>query len=413
MIKIQLASFFVFGMTFLSLGQSVTFNQFKKEANLRFKCEMAFLLSDYYVDHNHDSIEVVINILIPFSNDKIYSNVVRSTILYIDGRRAVLNQGDILLARRKMYKAINYFYSQQDFEKVVLCYMVIANSYYFQGSFEKAISYYQRATKLAIELDNSVEYLESLFGISRSYVEVGDTIKGLNFLKEYAKLTFENDFPRSFAKAIAYEAMIRFDSGDEKSARILYKKSAGVALSSDLGEEYADGLTNQAIYFYLIEQFDSSEVYFKKALEKRIEVGDIKPIIESNFNLGSLYFGQEDYQNSLPYFRASKYLAKQNGFWLDEKDVNEELLSFHKKSPLNSKLIKQILEDQKRLEKKVEHETKIHSDLDGQLMLWLEDGRLNLKQDTNIVSNSFDWLSIPMLFGLILTSSWFLKRNWN
>lgn len=411
-VKVLLLFLVFWSFQSLASPNSIDAERFEREQNLRAKCQLALLLSDFYFSHKVDSADFVIRELIKHQDDSVYADLVKSTILFIDGKNTIINKGDVPLARRKLFVARNYFFSQQEIELVVVSNMAIGNSYYIEGKFEKSIQFYQRALNLAVKLEESPEYLESLFGIGRSYIELGDTVKGLDFLKEYTDITVKNKFQRSYAKVLAYEAMIHFDTGDIETARLMYQKSVDIALQSNLREEYADGLTNQAIHFYLTEMFDSAEVYFEKALREREEIGAIKPIIESNFNLGSFYLGQENYSKSLTYFLTSKKLANEYGYWLDEKDVNEELIQLNKTYPLSRSLWQKIEKDQKRLEKQVSTKEKLHDDLNRQMEHWLKSGGINTKKIEERKELIARWGVLGGLFLVILTGTWLLKKNW-
>lgn len=395
-----------------SFCQEISFAEFSAIQNVRIKSNAAFNLAEYYFMQRGDSVDVVVAELLKHESDEVYSEVVKAVVLFIRGKQAIINLGDLSLARKKMFAARNYFFSQQDFERVVQSNMNIGNSYYNEGEFQNAIKYYHKALNLAVEFRNYAEYIEPLFAIGRSYVELGDTLKGLDFIDRYAQVVSENNFPTSYSKALAYEAMIHFDSGDTEKARLMYKKSAEVGLQSDLKEIYADGLTNQAIYFYLTNEMDSARWYFENALSVRKEIGAIKQIIESNFNLGSFYFGQERFEKAVEFFLESKNMSKEKGFWIDEKDVNEELLKLNEKFPISTKLLNEVKNDQKRLEKQVDSQSEIHLDLDRQMEYWLESGLSERMQKVTIESKS-NWTAYVVLGMVFLMAVFILKVNWN
>jgi tetratricopeptide (TPR) repeat protein len=101
----------------------------------------------------------------------------------------------------------------------------------------------------------------------------------------------------------------------------------------------AQVLTNLGAYYATVQDFISAKNYFNQALALRIKINHRKGILESYYNLGSLAYMQNDFEDAENIFFLGLERAKKAAFISDQIDFLEMLVEIQKETKNKDKEI--------------------------------------------------------------------------
>ncbi len=355
---VKYLSFVLIFINFTYVFGQVTYQQYEEEKDLYKKTEIAYTLICDYEMNNLDSSRLLATQLILLGKENGFEYSIAM------GEYGV---GSYYLRTGKQEKAIPflksalvYFKSKEDYKIVSEILNEIGNSYAMNGEYTNAIESYISSMDFGFISNDETAAFNGQIGLAKAYFSLGDTLKGETAMMAYIKSCVKHEKYQSISNAYSYLGMIEQDKGNLNESINLIDKSIYYGLKSDSKLQLSHVYTNKAIIFFSIEEYDSSLIFFEKALELRKELSRPRQICEAYFNLASYYIERGDYSQAIIEIEKSILMAQGNGLLQDEYD-GVELLEFiydeigdDKAKEEQSALLGELsfkMEDKKRLNK--------------------------------------------------------------
>jgi tetratricopeptide (TPR) repeat protein len=313
----------VFSISLLNSFGQTTYHNFINETNIDKKCRLAEDLSDSYVTSNLDSLKLVGERLLVFSNNK-HNEKGINTAYYILGdyftRTAQEKKGLELLREAK-----NYYLDVKDYNKITQIYNAIGIAYQHLGKYEEACKWYEQSLKYGeLAPDEHVTYM-SLINLSQAYQSMEEYDLAIKNAEEYRDWVLQLGSVKHIANSFAVLGSIALDQ--EKLSQAIYYFDQSFKFAERSGDNSGKGhaYTNIGIAKYLQEKITESEEYFKKAIEYRKNVGHIAFICDAYLNYGGILFEQDKYDLAIASYLEGLNLAKSNKKYLNEIELLEAL----------------------------------------------------------------------------------------
>ncbi len=308
----------------VSIGQ-VSYQQFQNESDLHKKTEIAYSLLNEYSMNSLDSLRLISTqlVLIGKENNIEYS---LSTGQFGLGSY-FLRTGKQKRAIKSLKSSLVFFKSIEDYQLVSEILNEIGNSYAISGEYTNAIESYISSMDFGSISKDETASFNGEIGLAKAYFSLGDTLKGESTLASYIKECIKYEKYQSISNAYGFLGMIEQDKGNQEESMSFLDKSIYYGLKSNSKIQLSHIYTNKAIVFFSVENYDSSLVFFEKALMLRKELRRPRQICESYFNLASFYIERGDLTKAIVEVNSSIVLAKDNFLIQDEYD-GVELLEY-------------------------------------------------------------------------------------
>lgn len=304
-----------------SFGQ--TYREFADEVDIDKKCRLAEDLSFTYVSSDLDSLKLVGEELLIFSNNK-HNKKGINTAYYILGdyliRTAQEKKGLEILRETK-----NYYLSIKDYNKITRVYNAIGIAYQHLGNHEEACKWYKQSLKYGeLAPDEYVTYM-SLINLSQAQQAMGEYDLAIKNAENYRDWVLKLGSAEHIANSFAVLGSIALDQ--EKFSRAIYYFEQELKFAEESGDNSGKGhaYTNIGIAKYLQGEINESEAYFKKAVEFRKNVGHIALLCDAYLNYGGILFEQDKYELAITNYLEGLSIARANKKFLNEIELLEAL----------------------------------------------------------------------------------------
>jgi tetratricopeptide (TPR) repeat protein len=263
-----------------------------------------------YLLANHAPLLECANILFYFYNllpfDSI--NINSSKIQYIIYFESVISVYELILGQER--EAISMFLNR------------LGVLYLYFGNYKLALSSYEKALQININLSNNKGKSASLNNIAEIYQLLGDKNKALEFYQKSIKLTEQEFGLEDPETAIRYNNIARlYDSWKEyNKSLIFYTKSLKIREKVLGFNNYftAQSYNNIGVYYENQGNFKNALYHHKKALSIRENIFGKEHIetSESYHNLGTVYYCLDKFGKSLLFIQKALILReKKLGFY--------------------------------------------------------------------------------------------------
>jgi len=235
--------------------------------------------------------------------------------------------------------AISYFEEVGDYQRASQNAVELGNALLLLGEYDESKYYYRDALELGKYSNDKTDSYNAKYGLGRLYLSTGDTSIALHLLREYRDLAL-NDKKYGAAADVSAVLFNVFDARKNVNLANEYLDSSVVyAQRSGSPIHLSNAYTNQGIRFFDLGVTDSAIYYFKSALKIREEMNNLKLVIESYYNLGSLYAYVDNKEKAKVNFTYSYELAVDAQLTSDAIDALDRIimLSSHSKELINVK----------------------------------------------------------------------------
>ena len=222
--------------------------------------------------------------------------------------------------------ALNFFEKKEDYMLTSELYNNIGHGFLLLGEYDEAVLAYRESIKQGEFSTDETARFNGELGLGRAYVQLGDTALAMKLMSHYHDESIRFSKYEAASDALAYMGMIEYDRGNTEKAKGLYLKSMESSLKSNSLVHLSHAQTNQAIVYFTLGQLDSSLFYFKESLKLRKKLNNIRPIIESYFNLGNYYEEVNDTLEAKRYYLISRELSIEKHFIADQLDAVDALI---------------------------------------------------------------------------------------
>lgn len=366
----------------------VNFQSFIEETDSQVKAEIAIELWDYYTRNNVDTLRLIGNELLTNTDELgVLGRAVGNRVL----GAYYTTIGDFNLGFDELRKSEKKFLDIGAARYLSETYNLLGNSCLATGYYKSGLIFFYRSIYYGLESIDKTDSYNGLLGLGKSYCVIGDTLLGVSLVSEYLKKSVSDSKNEASADAFAYLAQICKEQGEQELSQSLYQMSIKSAKKSLSRTHIANGLNNQAIVHFERGQYDSSLFCFHESLNARIEVGKVKAISESYFNLGSFFWGINTLDSAEYYFRTTYKYASKNELQGDVVDALEDLLGLYTQLNYEEKM--------NRTEKELKlarERLKERANLDNEMLFASLDFSQESKEN-DLVNNS-----ILEVFGVVL-----------
>ncbi len=171
----------------------------------------------------------------------------------------------------------------------------------------QAIDYFQKALRLAREIQNVSEQCDILRLISKTYQSKGFLLLSVAYLRQILKLEFDNKLPTS--KTLGEIAFIFQRLGQLDNALTYYR----LALNNPPIEKETVILNNIAGIYESRGNHEKSLEYYQIALDESRDNGDLQSQIETLNNMGVIYMVLHQRDKAKKVYNEALSLANEIG----------------------------------------------------------------------------------------------------
>ena len=315
--------FLLLTVSFTAKSQS-TYNDYINETAINRKAEICLDLNNLYIRRDIDSLKIVgIELMLEAAETKNrFAEAVAEWMLGTYQIRVGATKNGL----ENLKYALNFFEKKEDYTLISELYNHIGHGFLLLGEYDEAVISYRESLKQGELSPDETAIFNAELGLGRAYIQLGDTALAMKLISHYRDESIRLSKYEAASDALAYMGMIEYDRGSIELARELYLKSMETSLKSNSLVHLSHAQTNQAIVLFSLGKLDSSLHYFNESLRLRIQLNNIRPIIESYFNLGNYYEGISDTLEAERYYLISRKLSIENHFVADHLDAVDALL---------------------------------------------------------------------------------------
>jgi class 3 adenylate cyclase/Tfp pilus assembly protein PilF len=167
-----------------------------------------------------------------------------------------------------------------------------------QGYYNRAITYYEEALKLAEENENKRNIAIFLNNIGSIYDEWGRYDKAIEYFERSLRIKQEIDDEEGIANSLNNIGMVYYVWKKYDDAIQNFKEALALDVKRNDKKQMAMRINNIGISFFEMKNFDSAEFYYRKALGINIESGSKDQVAAQYNNLGMLYLERKDHEQA-------------------------------------------------------------------------------------------------------------------
>ncbi len=292
-----------------SCAQEFSYAAFSAETKPEMRIKMGIESWNYYIKNNIDSLKIVGLELLPTKKQS-----KRDRQLYAVGTR---NLGSYFIRSNDIPKGIGLLNAaKNEFAKQELNVLLsetendLGNAYFLQGNFQLAAQHFLASMKIGQETSDETAGFNGMIGLGKAICASGDTVKGIHYVEQFLSQCLVLQKFESASDACGFLGMIAGEQNKLALMSAYYNRGINYAKRSGSITHQANALNNKAIDFYYHDQLDSTMVYFKRALELRLKVGTINPIVESHYNIAVLHLENGDFDLAKRVAEAGEEIAR-------------------------------------------------------------------------------------------------------
>jgi len=400
---IQTCFFLLYFGTFTLSLYGQTFKSFVKETDTIEKHNTAYQLFNYYLANDLDSLKVLGNELLAFSNKQNYKSGVYLSYhilgdYFVESGQEVKGIGWLLQAK-------NYYFTQQDYNNLTLIYNAIGTGYHRQGMYQKAIDCYQR----------SLLYGELASDVTITNIAQNNMGKALMKLKKYEQARHEvKEFKKWARKQNEYALLANASSVlgeiaiEEKKYEVAinhFIECQQFAKQQNNNAMRAVAYTNMGIVYFLKEDFQNSEKNFFKALEIRKKIKTISSLCDAYLNCGGILFEQGKNKEAIQLYQEGEKTAYKYKKYRHQIELLEALQEAYQGDPKQLEAIEtQLVNAHLNLEKQKEENEK----QDNLINHELEQSQV---VQANTLKNKNMWLTVATIVILSLSVVIYIQKK--
>lgn len=230
----------------------------------------------------------------------------------------------------------------ENFTFLAYCLVAKGHCLKLKGLYKESIDAYAKAGEIWKRMENSLEY-----NLSQSLI-AGSLIPMMKFdeAEELLKVCIKELLPyRKFRTLSSYFSNLgELYANQEKRtlAKLNLEKGVEYALKSKDEGTIARALNYAAIAEYLGGNVDKALEKFESALAYRKEVGDVKLVCESYYNMGTVYFETKQYEAAETNFNLSLEWAQNANLLDDQAEALYELSKIQQAKGNNEQAVKYL-----------------------------------------------------------------------
>ncbi len=304
------------------------FQSYLKANTIEKKCEIADFIAVDFEFNNLDSLRMLAQDLLRCSYQE-KSEKGKNLAFFILGkyfiRVAKEREGIEFINKSK-----NYYFKNDDYNKITEIYNEIGNAYQYLGQHEEACKWYDFSLKYGKKASD--DYISNIASVNlaQAYSKLGNYELAKQHAEQYKDWVLKLGKFKSIANAFSVLGIIELNQESFKQASYYFEQSYEFAKRTNSYAGMGDAYTNLAIIQYYLNDLDSSKTLFKMALDFRKKVKNISKICDAYLNYGGILFELEDYTQAESMYNEGLRLAQKQKSILSELELNQALLELYK-----------------------------------------------------------------------------------
>lgn len=311
----------LFSTGFTSYGQ--TFKQFIESDDIDTKCGIAEELSLEYVVSDLDSLRMMGESLLKFSN-KLQSKKGINMSYYVIGnyltRTAKEQEGMELLRQAK-----NYYLSIENYNLVTSILNEIGNAYQYLGKHEESCKWYEQSLKYGEFASDEYVMHAARINLAQAYNHLEKYEQAKEQAEQYRDWVLKLGSLKSSSNAFAVLGSIELNQGKNKQAIYYFEQCYKFAVRAGDNSGQGHAFTNIGIAKYLEGDMDESERYFKEALEFRKQVRNVAMTCDAYLNYGGILYERGKNEAAIENYETGLNLARKHKKYTNEIEFLEAL----------------------------------------------------------------------------------------
>ncbi|HYG51969.1 MAG TPA: tetratricopeptide repeat protein [Flavobacteriales bacterium] len=247
---------------------------------------------------------------------------------------------------------------------------------WMKGDFNLAANHYNRALKLFIYTHNDQEtgHMYNLFGLN--YAETGNYKNAVRVYNKAVEIYRRIHDTESEANTLTNLGIIHYNIGNYTVALESYFKGLKIYEKARDRHALSNTYNNIGLIYSEQKRYNKARNYYHKSLRIDESLDDVKGVAAAWNNLGTSYFHEQKYDSSLLCHRNALACAQKIG---DKKIISHSFINMGG-IYTNKKLFVQA---DSCLNLALELKRQI-SDMQGEALVWLNFGRLQLAQQETV-----------------------------
>jgi CHAT domain-containing protein/Tfp pilus assembly protein PilF len=184
-----------------------------------------------------------------------------------------------------------------------------ANSHWFQGNYQKAFKFQQKALAIAEEITDKRQKIFVFNTLGLIYWTLNNSSQALGNLNKSLKLAEEIESPLDIATAYNNIGLVyRKDKKYEKSIEFFQK---ALKKDEELKSKWGQGYThrNLGMSYLRLDQLDFASIHIQKAVALSREIGNQTNLVKSMLEMGNLAMKRKNCSKAISAFKETEALA--------------------------------------------------------------------------------------------------------
>jgi len=312
---------------------SQNFHEFMKEKDTIRKHNLAYQLFRHYISTDLDTLQLLGNELLAFSNTHRYSSGIYLAYHILGDYFIEAGQEDTGIYL--LNEAKEYYFSREDFYNLTILYNAIGTGYHRKGSYEIAIDNYEKSL-ICGEMSSGTEV---------SNIAQNNKGKALMKLKKYGEARKEVESFKDWAfkhreysliaNACSVLGEIALEEQKYEIAMHHFIECQQFAKQQSNESMRAVAYTNMGIVYFLEGDLKNSSDSFFSALEIRKKIKTINSLCDAYLNCGGICFEQGNIKEAIQLYNEGEQIAREYKKYKQQIELLEALIEAYQHNSMN------------------------------------------------------------------------------
>ncbi|MBS1647659.1 MAG: tetratricopeptide repeat protein [Bacteroidetes bacterium] len=187
----------------------------------------------------------------------------------------------------------------------------LANNYYTQRNYPKALEFYFKTLQIAQDIGNKKTQAINLGNIGLVYASQGSFSQSLEYHFKSLKINEEIQDKLGQAKNLGNIGSVYYRQNEYEKALTYYLKTLKISEEIENIPSQMEDLHNIGTVYFDQKKYAPALLYFVRALKISVETKNESNQLSNLCNIGNVYFAQKQYQNALPYYEKALKMSEE------------------------------------------------------------------------------------------------------
>jgi PAS domain S-box-containing protein len=208
-------------------------------------------------------------------------------------------------AKEYAKKALEFSMKIEDKESLANSYRLLGNIYYYQGSYNEVVQYYDSCAVLYELINDSIGLSKVWNNLGMVYQSLGNYEKALDFLNRalnYRIAIGDSSFLGSLYNNIGG---VYYDLGKLESSYYYFDKALNIAVETSDTQSKASVINNLGLILLEQKKYKEAIKFFQNGITEAEKFDNRSVLSDIYHNLGKCYFELDDYTKALEYYHKA------------------------------------------------------------------------------------------------------------